>query len=84
MILTLDLNKQQAGVLNTMMETALKSLVLQEALLRDDLEKSGEETEAQAINAYLMETVIPQRALAAEILFSVNKAEGSRIITAVS
>ncbi len=97
MRITLELNENQAKVLQESLETTLKSLMFQEVVIQEELEKFGDglfhedgsevtkkkEKEFNYLNDYLAK-LTPQRILVAEILGTVKEAdEKTSIVTGV-
>jgi hypothetical protein len=75
MRITLEFTEQQAAVFQNILDTALRAIVYQEAVVKQELDKEDlAEQEIHYLNDYLA-SVTPQRLLLAEILSTINAAE---------
>lgn len=80
MRVTLELTNNQHAVLVDLFDTTLQSLVMQEAMVRDALDKTINPDELGRLNDFLA-MIAPQRILLAEILHTLKEADpNTRII----
>ena len=81
MRLTFEFDEKQAATFENIIDVALRSVSLQEAVLLDHLELEHTPEQTTNINIYLADIIL-QRMLLAEVLGSVKAAEKkTRIIT---